>query len=326
VRYRRVGAGGPDVSAVGLGGTSLSSTYRQVDDTTAMRVVARALDLGITHFDTADVYAGGRNEELLGKALRSRRSDVFVASKFGQVVRDGKRLVDGTPSHARASCDGSLKRLGVDHLDLYYLHRVDPEVPIEETVGAMAELVAAGKVRHIGLSEAAPMTIRRAHAVHPLTAIQVEYSLWTRFGEAEHFPLCEELGLAYVAYAPVGRGFLSGEIKSAGDLEPEDFRHSHPRFQQEAIERNVALLDVLRDVAIEHGRSPSQTALAWLLAQADFLFPIPATSNPLHVEENAAAADIELSDDQIARLSEAFRDEAVTGDRYPPVALGKVQQ
>lgn len=322
---RTVGTGGVEVSAIGLGCMALSSSYRTIDDESAIALVHRALDLGVTHLDTSDAYGSGHNERLLGQALAGRRDQVYLATKFGQLTENGKRIVRGDAPYVRQACDASLGRLGVDYIDLYYAHRIDPTVPIEETIGAMAELVDAGKVRALGVSEAAPATIRRAHAAHPLAAVQIEYSLWTRFAEEEIFAVCEELGLGYVAYSPVGRGFLSGTIKSVDDLDESDRRRQHPRFAQENIDKNAVMLQALQDVAVVHGVSPSQVALAWVLAQRDFLLPIPGTTSQAHLEENVAAAEIQLTDDEIAQLGEVFAPGSTAGDRYPAGALAKVQ-
>ena len=324
---RTLGATGPTVSAIGLGGMSLSSVYHQTGDESAIAVIDRARELGITHFDSADAYGRGHNEQLLGRALQGRRAGAFMSTKFGQRpgAEDG-RTVNGTPEYVRAACDASLSRLGIDSIDLYYQHRVDPEVPIEETVGAMGELVAAGKVLFLGLSEAAPDTIRRANGTFPITAVQTEYSLWTRFVEDETLPLCDELGIGFVAYAPLGRGFLSGTIKDQEDLDPDDRRRAHPRFQSDAIKQNQDLLRVLQDIAVSHGSSPSQVALAWVLAQGDHIVPIPSTTRIAHLEENAAAEDIILTADQLDALRAVFEADAIAGDRYPADAAAKPQK
>jgi aryl-alcohol dehydrogenase-like predicted oxidoreductase len=301
----------------------LNSNYTETNDADAQRVVNRAIDMGMTHLDTADAYTGGKNETLLSHVLRNRRDEVMLASKFGQLTEDGKRIVRGTPEYVKAACDASLQRLGIDVIDLYYAHRIDPDVPVEETVGAMSELVTAGKVRWLGLSEAAPETVRRAHAVHPLAALQAEYSLWTRFAEDEHFANCEELGIAYVAYAPLGRGFLSGTIKSAGDLRDGDGRQAHPRFSAENIDKNIKKMDTLTDVAVELGASPAQVALAWVLARQPFLHVIPGTTSIAHMEENVRATGLTLTDQQVSRLANSF--DEVAGERYPGPALKKVQ-
>lgn len=308
---------------MGFGCMGLTSNYGVTTDDQAIETVHRAIDLGITHFDTADAYAAGENEILVGKALADRRDEVTLASKFGQLKEDGKMIVRCTPEYVKSACDASLKRLDVDVIDLYYAHRIDPEVPVEETVGAMSELVDEGKVRWLGLSEASPESVRRGHAVHPIAAVQAEYSLWTRFAEDEHFDVCNELGIAFVAYSPMGRGFLSGTIKSAGDLREGDRRQAHPRFSAENIESNITKIDTLNDVAVEVGAAPSQVALAWVLAQRSFIHPIPGTTKVPHLEENLGAADVELNDEQLDRLREAFT--TVAGDRYPPGALKKVQ-
>lgn len=323
VKNRKLGLVGPEVSEVGFGCMGLTSNYGLTTDDEAIVAVHRALDLGVTHFDTADAYAAGDNEELVGKALGDRRDEITLASKFGQLREDGKMIVRATPEYAKAACDASLKRLGVDVIDLYYAHRIDPEVPVEETVGAMSELVDEGKVRFLGLSEASPESVRRGHAVHPLAALQAEYSLWTRFAEEELFGICDELGIAYVAYSPLGRGFLSGTIKSAGDLRDGDRRQDHPRFTAENIESNLVKIDALTDVAVEVGASPAQVALAWVLARQSFIHAIPGTTKVTHLEENIGAADVVLTNDQVERLATAFAD--VAGDRYPPGALKKVQ-
>ncbi len=326
MRQRNVGSTGEAVGAVGLGGMALSSIYHPTDDESSVALMHHALECGVTHLDTADAYGGGHNERLFGKALGSRRDSVFLATKFGNVsTPEGQRIVNGRPEYVAAACDASLERLGCETIDLYYQHRVDPDVPIEETVGAMAGLVAAGKVRHLGLSEAAPATVRRAHATHPIAAIQVEYSLWTRFPEDELLPLCDELEIAYVAYSPLGRGFLTGTIKDAGDLSEDDRRRAHPRFSGESIEKNVQLLQALQDVAVEHGASPAQVALAWVLSRSERILPIPSTTSTVHLSENVAAAEIELTADEIDRLGSVFAADAVAGDRYPAGALNKVQ-
>lgn len=323
MEQRRIGD--REVSAIGFGCMTLSSVYRATDDEAAVDLVHRAIDLGVTHFDTSNAYGWGHNERLLGQALVGRRDQVHLATKFGQLMQDGARIVRGDADYVRSSCDESLQRLGMDHIDLYYIHRVDPSVPVEETVGAMGELVTAGKIGAIGISEAAPATIRRANATHPISAVQVEYSLWTRFAEDEIFDVCEELGIAYVAYSPIGRGFLSGSIKGVDDLDETDRRRDHPRFSEENIAQNVAMLQIVQDIAVQHGVSTTQIALAWVLAQRPFIIPIPGTTRPSHLEENVAAADVALSDDDVAALSEAFAPGVIAGERYPAGALAKVQ-
>jgi len=279
MKNRKLGDVGPEVAEVGFGCMGLTSNYGETDDESATRTVNRAIDLGVTHFDTADAYGWGDNEILVGKALSGRRDEVTVATKFGQLMRDGARVVCGTPEYVRSACEASLRRLNIDTIDLYYAHRIDPDVPVEETVGAMSELVSEGKVRWLGLSEAAADTIRRGHSVHPLAAVQAEYSLWTRFAEDGIFDVCEDLGVSFVAYAPLGRGFLSGTIKSAGDLREGDRRQSHPRFQPENIDSNITEIGTLQDVAVEVGASTAQVALAWVLASRAFIHPIPGTTS-----------------------------------------------
>ncbi|MGI9604685.1 MAG: aldo/keto reductase [Acidimicrobiales bacterium] len=320
---RSLGTVGPAVGAIGFGCMGLNSNYNETTDEESAHAVYRAIDLGITHFDTADAYGGGTNESFLGEILKDRWSEITIATKFGQLKEDGKMIVRATPEYTKAACDASLSRLGVDRIDLYYAHRIDPNVPVEETVGAMSELVDEGKVRWIGLSEASPDSVRRGHAVHPLAAVQAEYSLWTRFAEDNHFDQCAELGIAYVAYSPLGRGFLSGTIKSAGDLRDGDRRQAHPRFAADNIEANIAKIETLNDVAVEVGASPAQVALAWVLAQRPFIHTIPGTTKAVHVEENLAAADIVLTEEQKERLAAAF--ETVAGDRYPAGAMAKLQ-
>lgn len=323
MRNRKLGQIGPELPELGFGCMGLNSNYVETDDRQSINAVHRAIDLGVTHFDTADAYGAGKNELLVGKALADRREEVTLATKFGQLNEDGKMIVRATPEYAKAACEASLERLGVDVIDLYYAHRIDPEVPVEETVGAMSELVDEGKVRLLGLSEASPESVRRGHAVHPLAAVQAEFSLWTRFAEDEHFDLCDQLGIAFVAYSPLGRGFLSGTIKSAGDLRDGDRRQAHPRFSAENIESNLTKVETLNDVAVEVGASPAQVALAWVLAQRPFIHPIPGTTKVTHLEENVAATDIVLTDAQVDRLGAAFAE--VAGDRYPPGAMKKVQ-
>ena len=316
------------VSALGLGCMGMSEFYGATSapgsdqERDSVETIHRALDLGVTLLDTADMYGPHTNERLVGRAIAGRRDEVVLATKFG-IVRDGDagtRSVDGRPEYVRAALDGSLQRLGVDHVDLYYLHRVDPRVPIEETVGALAEAVQAGKVRHIGLSEAGPATIRRAHAVHPLTAVQTEYSLWTRDVEREVLPTLRELGIGLVPYSPLGRGMLTGAIASAADLAEGDFRRANPRFAGAAFDANRALVDQVQALATARGVTAAQLALAWVLAQGDDVVPIPGTRRVRYLEQNAGAVDVHLTADDLAALAAAVPPEAVAGDRYPDMS------
>jgi aryl-alcohol dehydrogenase-like predicted oxidoreductase len=296
----------------------MSEFYGRTDEGEAIATIRRALDLGVTFLDTADIYGPFTNEKLVGGAIAGRRSDVEVATKFGNVRGEkGERLgIRGDAEYVRQACDASLERLGVDHIDLYYQHRVDPNTPIEETVGAMAELVEAGKVRHLGLSEAAPETIRRADAVHPITALQTEYSLWSRDPEDEVLPTVRELGIGFVAYSPLGRGFLSGRIRSVDDLDPDDFRRNNPRFRGENFERNLELVARVHEIAGEKSVSSAQLALAWVLHQGDDIVPIPGTKHVRYLEENVTAVDVELTAGDLARVEEAFPKGATAGERY----------
>ena len=326
MRNRRLGRPGLEVSAIGLGCMGMSDFYGGRDEAEAVATVHRAIDLGVTFLDTADMYGVGRNEELVGRAIRGRRDQVVLATKFGNVrAPDGTPLgVNGRPDYVRSACEGSLRRLGVQVIDLYYQHRVDPETPIEETVGAMAELVRQGKVRHLGLSEAAPATIRRAHAVHPIAALQTEYSLWTREVEDEVLPTCRELEIGFVAYSPLGRGFLTGQIKSPEDLEPDDWRRQSPRFQGENFRRNLDLVARVEAVARRKGCTPGQLALAWVLAQGEDIVPIPGTKRRRYLEENLAAAGIELSAGDLAEIDEAMPAGAASGERYAEAGMRTV--
>jgi aryl-alcohol dehydrogenase-like predicted oxidoreductase len=307
--------GALEVSRIGFGAMGMSAFYTGASrgDAESIRTIRRAVDLGITHLDTAEVYGPYVNEELVGRALRGRRDEVVLATKFGLVSHTGRAGPDSTPASIRAAVDGSLRRLGTDHIDLYYQHRVDPDVPIEETVGALSELVAAGKVRHIGLSEAAAATIRRAHAVHPVTAVQTEYSLWTRDPEVDVLPTLRELGIGLVPYAPLGHGFLTGRIRSLDGLDAADWRRTNPRFIGDNLTRNLRIVDEVREVAVDVGATPAQVALAWLLAQGDGIAPIPGTTRVDRLEENSAADGIRLAAEQIARLDDLT---PASGDRH----------
>ncbi|HEY7396914.1 MAG TPA: aldo/keto reductase [Gaiellaceae bacterium] len=313
---QHVSLGALDVPRLGLGCMGMSAFYAGAgDDAGSIRTIHRALDLGVTFLDTAEIYGPYTNEELVGRAIASRRDDVVVATKFGNIRHrtDGQRGLDSSPENVRLALEGSLRRLGTDHVDLYYQHRVDPGTPIEETVGALAELVEAGKIRHIGLSEAGPETIRRAHAVHPVAALQSEYSLWTRDPEAEILPLVRELGIGFVAYSPLGRGFLTGRFRSTGELAEDDFRRSNPRFTGENFDRNLRIVDEVEAVAAEAGATAAQVALAWVLAQGDDIAAIPGTTKVARLEENARADALELTREQLGRLDAV---PAPAGDRY----------
>ena len=313
---------GLEVSAIGLGCMGMSEFYGARDEQEALETIHRALDLGVTFLDTADMYGPFTNERLVARAISGRRDEVQLATKFGNVRgENGEWLgIRGDADYVRRACEASLARLGVDHIDLYYQHRVDKSTEIEETVGTMAELVEAGKVRHIGLSEASSETIRRAHAVHPVTALQTEYSLWTRDPEDGIFPTVRELGIGFVAYSPLGRGFLSGRVTSPDDLEPDDFRRRNPRFQGENFDRNLELVERVREIAEEKDVTPAQLALAWVLHQGDDIVPIPGTKRAHYLEENARAAEVELSDEDLARIEDAFPKGATSGERYPDMS------
>ena len=318
IQKRKLGENGPEVSALGLGCMGMSEFYGTVSEANSLRVIDRALELGIDFFDTSDVYGPFTNEKLVGRALADRRERAFIATKFG-ILRDengGWRGQSSKPEYVRSACEASLRRLGIDTIDLYYQHRVDPETPIEDTVGAMAELVQEGKVRYLGLSEAAPQTIRRAHAVHPITALQTEYSLWTRDPEDELLALCDELGIAFVAYSPLGRGFLSGKIRSLDNLAEDDYRRTSPRFQGGNLKRNLKLVDKTEELAKRRGCTPAQLAIAWVLARGEHIIPIPGTTKVSRLEEDAAAVDIQLTPEELEAIEEIAPKGVAVGDRY----------
>jgi aryl-alcohol dehydrogenase-like predicted oxidoreductase len=320
MQKRTLGPNGPEVSAIGLGCMGMSAFYGATDEPESVRTIHRALDLGCNFLDTSDMYGPHTNERLVGGAIAKRRDEVFLATKFGIRLEPGedggppKRSIDGSPDYVRSACEASLGRLGVDHIDLYYQHRVDPNTPVEETVGAMAELVKQGKIRHIGLSEASAQTIRRAHAVHPITAVQTEYSLWTRDIESDILGTLDELGIALVAYSPLGRGFLSGRFTSPDELDENDFRRYGPRFTGENLEHNLKLAERVKELAAEKGITAGQLALAWVLHGGEHIVPIPGTKRVSYLEENLAAADVKLRDEDVQAIAEAIP--AAAGDRY----------
>jgi aryl-alcohol dehydrogenase-like predicted oxidoreductase len=326
MQTRTLGRTGIEVSAIGLGCMGMSEFYGDSDERESLATLDHALDIGVTFWDTADMYGSGENEKLLAKVLARRRSEVTLATKFGNMRGPGGTFlgVNGRPEYVRASCEGSLQRLGVEQIDLYYQHRVDPNVPIEDTVGAMAELVREGKVRAIGLSEAAAGTIRRAAAVHPIAALQTEYSLWTRDVEDEILPTCRELGIAFVAYSPLGRGFLTGQFRSQNDLAANDYRRNNPRFQGENLEANLVLADRVQELAQKKGVTAAQFALAWLLAQGDDIIPIPGTRKRSRLDENAASVQVEITEDDKRAVNELLPKAA--GTRYPAASLAMLNR
>jgi len=328
MQHRTLGNPGLTVSALGLGCMGMSEFYAGRDDAESIATIHRALDLGVTLLDTADMYGPFANERLVGRAIADRRDSVVLATKFGNVRGEhGEFLgVEGSPDYVRRACDSSLQRLGVDHIDLYYQHRVDPKVPIEDTIGAMSELVRAGKVRFLGMSEAAPATLRRAHRVHPITALQTEYSLWSRDPEDEVLPTCRELGIGFVAYSPLGRGFLTGSIRSFDELPDDDYRRNSPRFQEENFDRNLALVRHVEALAQRKRCTPAQLALAWLLARGDDIVPIPGTKRVRYLEENLGALNLEITPDDLRRIDEIAPKGVAAGERYPEGGMRAVNR
>jgi aryl-alcohol dehydrogenase-like predicted oxidoreductase len=329
MKRRELGTTGLTVSAIGLGSMGMSQSYGAPDEEESLRTIGRALELGVTFIDTADTYGKGANEALVGRAIRERRRDVVLATKFGLLPNPAGGTavdVDARPARVRTCCEASLARLGVEVIDLYYLHRVDPNVPIEDTVGAMAELVREGKVRFLGLSEAGARSIRRAHAVHPIAALQSEYSLWTREPERTVFPVCRELGIGFVPFSPLGRGFLTGAIRSTDQLDPGDRRRDHPRFQPDNLRANLALVETITDIARRRGHTSAQVALAWLLGKGDDVVPIPGTRSTQRLDENAAATRIALSAEDRRQLDDVLARHEVAGTRYPASAMASINR
>jgi aryl-alcohol dehydrogenase-like predicted oxidoreductase len=330
MKTRQLGARGPRVSALGLGCMGMSQGYGAPAEAEGLATIQRALDLGVTFLDTADIYGPHTNESLVGRAIRGRRDQIVLATKFGFVADADRedataRKLDGRPEYVRRACEASLQRLGVDTIDLYYLHRVDPLVPIEDTVGAMAELVRAGKVRHLGLSEVGPVTLRRAHAVHPITALQSEFSLWTRDPEdSGALAACRELGIAFVPFSPLGRGFLTGAIRSPDDFDANDMRRQHPRFQGENFARNLQLVDELHRLARERGCTPAQLSLSWVLSRGEDIIPIPGTKDRKHLEDNLRALDLPLSPSELASIEAIFPADAISGARYREAMMAMI--
>ncbi|MBA2616892.1 MAG: aldo/keto reductase [Rubrobacter sp.] len=325
---RKLGGEGLEVSALGLGCMGMSEFYGTGDEDEATATIHRAIELGVTFLDTADMYGPFTNERLVGRAIADRRDEVVLATKFGnEREEDGTMLgVNGRPDYVRKACDASLRRLGVDHIDLYYQHRVDPDTPVEETWGTMKDLVDAGKVRYLGISEAAPETIRKAHSVHPITALQTEYSLWSRDVEDEILPTCRELGIGFVPYSPLGRGFLTGQIQSPDDFDEDDFRRGSPRFQGENFRKNLDLVERAREISSEKGVTPGQLALAWLLARGRDVVPIPGTKRRKYLEENVGSLDVELTEEDLRRIEEAAPAGAAAGERYPEAGMQTVNR